>query len=190
MKQLSIMIFALAFLQGCAVGGKIQEFTTINQEINVSFDVGIGGEIYTSKREKSLPNAFGKADIFGRRTPSGMTSIVFAGIENDHVILFRRSIDIDSGATTMNSTPIVLPNTYTSTHSGTIGGSYYSGTTTTQGPSTVILPNSPSAQYFDKGAIPVLIPVNDLPISIPIEGNAINILDATTYKITVKISEN
>lgn len=177
------------FLQGCAVGGKVQEFTSIEQEVGSSFSVEIGEEIYTSKREKSLPNAFGKADIFGRRTPSGMTYVVYAGIENDQVVLFRRSVDIYTGATTMNSTPIVLPNTYTSSHSGNIGGTYYSGTTTTQGSPTVILPNSTAAQYFDKGAIPVLIPVKELPASITIESNEIKILDATPYRVTVLIKK-
>lgn len=189
MKYSPIIIVALTLLQGCAVGGQIRETASIQQEIGNDFEVGVGGEIYTSKREKNLPNAFGRADIFGRMTPSGMTSVVFAGIDNNSVVLFRRSIDIDSGATTMNSTPLIVPNTYTSTHSGNFGGTYYSGTTTTQAPSTVILPNSPAAQYFDKGAIPILIPLEDLPTSIPIEGNEIMILDASSYKVTVKILE-
>lgn len=190
MKRPLIVIAVLAFLQGCAVGGEIQESTSIQQQVGTQFDVGVGGEIYTSKREKNLPNAFGRADVFGRKTPSGMTSVVFAGIENNSVVLFRRSVDIDSGATTMNSTPLILPNTHTSTHSGNIGGAYYSGTSTTQGPSTVVLPNSPTAQYFDKGAIPIRVPLNDLPASIPIEGSQINILNASSHKITVMISKN
>lgn len=189
MKYLPIGITVLILLQGCAVGGKIQETTSIQQEVGKSFEVGVGEEIYTSKREKSLPNAFGRADIFGRMTPSGRTSVVFAGIENGSIVLFRRSIEIESGATTMNSTPLIVPNTYTSTHSGSIGGTYFSGTTTTQAPSTVILPNSPVTQYFEKGAIPIIIPLTDLPATIPIEGSQVKILDASSYKITVIISK-
>lgn len=189
MKYLPIIIAMLILLQGCAIGGKIQETTSIQQEVGINFDVGVGGEVYTSNREKNLPNAFGRADIFGRMTPSGKTSVVFAGIENGTVVLFRRSIDIHSGATTMNSTPLVVPSTYTSTHSGYIGGSYYSGVTTTQAPPIVIPPNSPVAQYFDKGSIPIIIPLKDLPVSIPIESSEVNILDASSYKITVKISK-
>lgn len=177
----------LSLLQGCAVGGKIEEYTRIQQPIGTKFDVGVGGEIYTARREKSLPNAFGKADVFGRTTPSGVTTVVFVGLENESLLLVRRSVDIESGATTMNSTPLVLHKSYKSTHAGNFGGVQYAGTTTTQAPPTVIMPNTPTAQHFDKGAIPIRVPLKDLPVSIHVDGGLIRILGADPYKVTVEI---
>jgi hypothetical protein len=34
-------------------------------------------------REKNLPNIVGKADIFGRKTPTGIETIQYLGVKDD-----------------------------------------------------------------------------------------------------------
>tara|TARA_B110000908_G_scaffold170149_1_gene228899 strand:- start:149 stop:721 length:573 start_codon:yes stop_codon:yes gene_type:complete len=190
MKNLRIIIISLmtTFLSGC-IGAEIKETTTLLKDTDVVFNVGIGGSIYTSDKKKNLPNLFGKADIFGRKTPSGKTEVIFAGIQDGHIILIRNSITIETGATTMNSTPIVKSNTTTSSYAGNVDGYNYSGRSTTQNAPTVIMPNTPAAQFFNEGSIPIFISLQDLPLSIIVEDSNVEIISATKYKLQAKITK-
>ena len=52
---------------------------------------------------ESLPNAFGKADIFGRKRDRGFVEIRYMGLANDGRAIFRRrTVDILSNETTMS----------------------------------------------------------------------------------------
>jgi hypothetical protein len=80
----------------------------------------VGDTVLRVSREKNLPNIAGKADIFGRTTPTGVETVQYLGVKDGRAIFRRRTVDVESGATTMNSTPLVIPNTTTTTHSGSV----------------------------------------------------------------------
>jgi hypothetical protein len=65
----------------------------------------------------------------------------------------RHSQFVETGATTMNSTPLVIANSATTTTSGNIDGVPYSGTSTTSLPPTVIPAHPPQAQTMDEGSL-------------------------------------
>ena len=114
---------------------------------------GIGDPVITISSEKSLPNAFGKADIFGRTTPTGMMVVQFAGVDGNKVRFIRRGYSIETGATTMNSTPLVIPNTQTSTMNGYVGNVPVSATSSTSGPPIVIPAQTPDAKVMPQAQV-------------------------------------
>src|SRR5262249_23098777 len=104
----------------------------------------VGDTVLRVSREKNLPNIIGKSDIFGRKTPTGVETVQYLGVRDGKAIFKRRTVNVETGATTMNSTPLVIPNTSTTTHSGSVNvygpGGYgygsYSRTSTTVGEPT------------------------------------------------------
>ncbi len=106
----------------------IQHTTQLSQPVDIKLTVGIGDLVISLSKEKNLPNAFGKADILGRKTLTGMTTVQYLGVRNNKAIFKRKSVVIETGATTMNSTPLIIPNSSTTTYSGRISGTRYSGT--------------------------------------------------------------
>lgn len=160
MKVIALLISTLIV---SACGGTIQHKTNVAQSIGQMRTAGVGDVVLKATTEKSLPNAFGKADVFGRTTPTGMTTVTYMGLREGKAIFRRNSIDIETNATTMNSTPIIVPNTTTTRHSGTIDGMAYSGRSTTTGASTVIPANTPQAQYMERGVTEIVIDTNSLP---------------------------
>src|SRR4051812_38761814 len=58
---------------------------------------------------EALPNAFGGADLFGRRRPAGRTVVQYLGIENGTAYFSRQSTSISSNETTMTRTPLLIP---------------------------------------------------------------------------------
>ena len=78
----SALALTLFLVLGCET---IEHKTDVKQQYNSPFTVGIGDPIYSANIEKNLPNAFGKADIFGRTTPTGIINVFFTGIEDEGV---------------------------------------------------------------------------------------------------------
>lgn len=89
--------------------------------------------ILRAEGRESLPNAFGNADLFGRTRPTGVSTVQFAGLRGDKILLLRSGVSIASDATTMNSTPSIVPTSSTSTISGTVGNSAFEARGTTSG---------------------------------------------------------
>src|SRR4029077_8394140 len=149
MKPLFAVILTL-LLSGCA---DVQERSHIvGGGTGTPLTASVGDTVLRVSREKNLPNIVGKSDIFGRKTPTGVDTVQYLGVRDGRAIFKRRSVNVETGATTMNSTALVVPNTSTTTHSGSVNvygsrGGYasgsYSGTSTTVGPPTVIPAHPP-----------------------------------------------
>jgi hypothetical protein len=143
MKSRFALILAL-LLCGCA---DVHERSHIvGGRTGTPLTASVGDTVLRVSREKNLPNIAGKADVFGRTTPTGGETVQYLGVKDGRAFFKRRTVDVETGATTMNSTPLVIPNTATTTHSGSVnvygpngyGHGSYSGTSTTVGPPTVI----------------------------------------------------
>lgn len=143
------VLFAMQ-LQACA---PVEHTSKVTQPVNQVLYAGIGDPIITINTEKSLPNAFGQADVFGRTTPTGMITVQYLGSEGTVARFVRRAVDINTGATTMNSSPIVIPNTQTTTTSGFVGTTPVTATSTTYAPPTVIPANPPQAQVLPQAEV-------------------------------------
>jgi hypothetical protein len=70
---------------------------------------------------EALLNAFGGADIFGRRRPAGRTVVQYLGIENGTIYFSRQSTSISSNETTMTRTPLLIPRGSQTIINGQIG---------------------------------------------------------------------
>src|SRR5437588_7040352 len=117
MKPLFALILVL-LLSACS---DVQERSRIvGARTGTQLTASVGDTVLRVSREKNLPNIAGKADIFGRTTPTGVEAVQYLGVKDGRAYFKRRTIDVETGATTMNSTAIVIPNTTTTTHSGTV----------------------------------------------------------------------
>ena len=66
------LILALAFaVVGCS---QIKDSHRVLQRTDVELVAGVGDTVIVMDTQESLPNAFGKADIFGRTRPTGRIS--------------------------------------------------------------------------------------------------------------------
>jgi hypothetical protein len=79
---------------------------------------------------EALPNAFGGADILGRRRPAGRILVQYLGIENGTVYFSRQSTSVSSNETTMTRTPLLIPGGSQTIINGQIGTQTFSGTAT------------------------------------------------------------
>ena len=84
-----------------------KESTKINRPENTEIYSSIGDVLVKVNLRESLPNLFGKPDIFGRKRDRGFVEIRFMGMTDDGRAVFRRrTVDIYSNETTMSRTPM------------------------------------------------------------------------------------
>ena len=192
-KYIAFFVFAF-LLMGC-VGATIQTSLEVHTPSETRITVGIGDLVYSSETRKSMPNAFGRADIFGRTTIAGRTTVVYAGIKDGRAFFQRKTVDIDSGETTMNSSgPIIIPNTNTSYHSGNVftssgGIGTYTGQSTTYAPPTIIpAPPKPQAKYIDRGVQLIFVDLKNLPQTFYVENKTVKVLKADPLKAEIILS--
>lgn len=176
----------LLLLMACA---SVQQTNRISQPLGTEIVAGVGDTVLNITKEKNLPNVFGKADLFGRTTPTGMTYVQYLGVHNNKAIFKRKSVFIETGATTMNSTPLLIQNSATTTHSGLVGSTMYSGSSTTALPPTIIPANPPEIKLLDQGAIEISVDLNKDNKQLFVEGTTINIIRADSSKLIYIILE-
>ena len=73
------LVFIL-FLAGCGSIEQSQRVNTGGSEVGGILLAGLGDTLLEIKKEESMPNAYGKADIFGRKRATGVTYLVYAGM--------------------------------------------------------------------------------------------------------------
>ena len=68
----------------------------------------VGGTIATIVKDRDLPNAFGRADMYGRTVDAGFTRIIYRGRDADGSVLVEQiNVDVQSNASTMTRAPVV-----------------------------------------------------------------------------------
>jgi hypothetical protein len=103
MKPPFVALLAL-LLCGCA---DVQERSHIvGGRTGTQLTASVGDTVLRVSREKNLPNVVGKADIFERTTPTGVETVQYVGTRDGRAFFKRRSVNVETGATTMNSTPL------------------------------------------------------------------------------------
>lgn len=123
------MVSILAVMVGaCSPVDKKVELSGINT--GTARMAGPGDTVMDFRVTKPLPNAFGQADIFGRTTSAGNVSVRYLGNQDGRAVFERSDISVESNATTMNQTPMMIPQTSETRVSGMIGSTPVSGNAT------------------------------------------------------------
>ena len=190
-----LILLACAYLCGCA---DVQERSHIvGGRTGTPLMASVGDTVLRVSREQNVPNIMGKSDIFGRTTPTGVETVQYLGTKDGRAFFKRRTVNMQTGATTMNSTPLVIPNTATTTHSGSVNvygsGGYghgsYSGTSTTVGPPTVIPAHPPEPMVMDEGSLLLSVDLSKKPAQLSVAGKTLTILQADNARLLYVLSE-
>jgi hypothetical protein len=190
-----LFLLACAYLCGCA---DVQERSHIvGGRTGTPLTASVGDTVLRVSREKNLPNIMGKADMFGRTTPTGVETVQYLGAKDGKAFFKRRTVNVETGATTMNSTPLVIPNTATTTHSGSVnvygsagyGHGSYSGTSTTMLPPTVIPARTPAPMVMDEGSLLLSVDLSRKPTQLSVAGKTITVIEADNARLLYVLSE-
>jgi hypothetical protein len=133
---------------------------------------GIGDTVLDLKQTQSLPNAFGKADIFGRTRDAGRVTVRFVGLDGNQAVFVRQDVLIQSNDTTLTQGPQVVPTYQSSTMSASVGAVPVSATSGTWGIGWV--PPADAYSYpMQTGQLQLAAPVGG---SVLIEGHRLTVL--------------
>ena len=89
-----------AILAGC---GTIENHEQLSQPTGKDLETYVGGLIFKVNRSRDLPNAFGRADLFGGKVFAGYTELRYQGVTDDgRVILRITELETHSTETTMS----------------------------------------------------------------------------------------
>jgi hypothetical protein len=186
------MIFCLYLsIAACA---SIEHTTKANQPVDQQLVSGVGDVVLRVSKQRNLENAFGKADIFGRKTNEGNSEIRFAGVEqNGEIVLYRHDVSIITNETTMSRT--LAFSTSTGSERSTLSGNYY-GTTNTGNLNATSQANYSSTTIAPAKDYHIVVPTGDIPIrvragenKVPIEGYIIEIIKATPVSLEYRITK-
>lgn len=181
---------SICALVACA---SISHTEFLRQPMDKALIAGPGDLVLRIDRERSLENAFGKADVFGRKTKEGFTELHFAGVEpNGEIVLFRKDVQIVTNETTMSRTPIT---TTTGTASTSMSGSatrlgnttQVRGTSTTNYTSTTLAPLSDFHVVVPSDAIAVRVGSDEK--RIPVGGFVVEIISASRNALEYRITK-
>jgi hypothetical protein len=78
MARLLTLVMCVA---SCAACSPVEKYQTLNEPVGVVRTAGIGDTVIRVNNQHDLPNVFGKADLFGRRSDIGFSEIRFGGID-------------------------------------------------------------------------------------------------------------
>lgn len=101
---MKIIIAALAAsmfaLTGCE---SIQTHEQLVQPVDTELEAYVGGVILKINRTRDLPNAMGKADLFGGKVYAGYTELRYRGVSEDSCLMLRvTEVETHSTETTMS----------------------------------------------------------------------------------------
>jgi hypothetical protein len=86
-------LFVGVFLLGC---GSLKHYETLQQPLNDVLRTYVGGTVLKVDREESLPNAFGGADIYGGRRPTGSVELKYLGLGDGTIKLRVLTTDVET----------------------------------------------------------------------------------------------
>jgi hypothetical protein len=187
MKKQIVSLLTLVIISGCTA---IKHTSSTEQPTDQLAIVGVGDVVLRVNKQRSLENAFGKADIFGRKTNEGFSELVFAGVEQSgEIVLYRKDVSIITNETTMSRSSVSTTTGYANTN---VTGNYYgngniSANATTNYSSTTLTP----ASDFH-----IIVPADTIPIRLsssenkfPMEGYVVEIIKATPNSLEYKITK-
>jgi hypothetical protein len=190
MKQTLIPLLAAALIAGCVT---IEHTSNTEQPIGQPTIVGVGDVVLRVNKQRNLENAFGKADIFGRKTNEGFSELRFAGVEKTgEVVLYRKDVRIITNETTMSRTPF---STTTGSANTNVTGSYY-GNANYGNVNANARTNYSSTTLTPASDFHIVVPAETIPIrlapgesKVPMEGYVVEIIKAAPSSLEYKITK-
>lgn len=174
----TFLVSALALTACSPVETKTALVTPASGQIR---SAGPGDVVMNFQSRRSLPNIVGKADLFGRTTDAGRTTVRYLGTRQ--AIFERSDILVESNATTMSETPLILPTTTNTNINGTVGGMPVSGTASST--SYRYIPPRGSSQYAT-AAQPIQLALG-AGQSVSIEGRLLRIVRVSPNGVEYRI---
>lgn len=165
---------------GCST---IEVYENLEQPTGSTLETHINGKIFKLKRTSDLPNAFGKADLWGGKVNRGYVELRYLGLADDGRLILRLTdVETESTETSMSRYGVGR-STYTGTYNPTGSGS---GTVTGSGiyippreGRTERLPPNTTEFLFDTRLNPLVI------------GNIeITFLDASRYDVKYRLRKH
>ena len=144
---ITLAVTALA-VAGCA---QVQQRQQLAEPIGLVMRTPVGGTIATIMKDRDLPNAFGRADIYGRTVDAGFTRLIYRGRNADGSVLVEQvNVDIQSNASTMTRAPVIYTGTQPAVASSRERGVAYgtSRTVSVASPADQVAMPLPSAAQF------------------------------------------
>ena len=93
------VIISVLALDGC---GQIEQRHVLDKQKDTEITSGVGDLILRVSVKESLPNIYGKADIFGRTRERGFSEIRYMGMAHEMLVFRRRDVDIFTNETTIS----------------------------------------------------------------------------------------
>ena len=163
----------------------MQQQSVVSTPVGQSLTAGVGDVVLRVEGRESMPNAFGRADLFGRTRPTGFTTIQYGGMQGGKIVLLREGVTTQSDATTMNTTPLIIPNQQQTVITGSVGQAPVAATATTTG-MTYIPPAGSTSVSTAQPTIPMVIDWRTNP-RVPAGGKMIVIEAATPTSLVYRI---
>jgi len=188
---LRVIMVALIFgaLSACA---SIEKSRLAEQPINQPLLAGKGDVVLKVNKQRDLKNAFGNADLFGRKTNEGFSELRFLGVEESGAIVFyRKDVRVMTNETTMSRSGV--SSTFGSSNT-TASGSYYgnenygtvSGRASTNYSSSTLSPTKDFHAVIPQGTIPIILKPGDTKVFM--EGYVLEVLDVSGGALKYTVS--
>lgn len=86
---------------GCAT---VEQQSSIDRPTNIQSFASVGDVVLRVNITEDLPNAFGRADVYGRTRDRGFSELRYVGLSpTGNPVFRRRDVDIQTNETTMNT---------------------------------------------------------------------------------------
>jgi len=146
-----LTIISFLIIASCTT---IQEYENLTQETGILLSTSVNGVIFKVQKEKDLPNAYGKKDIFGGMVDQGEKVLRFMGLnQNGNLVLRLSDVDIKSNENVFTRYNIAraplpsFPKTPVMTQGTMIGGNQpQNQVTTITNNNTVVITDAPEAR--------------------------------------------
>lgn len=188
--RIIVIALIIGVLSACA---SIEKSRLAEQLINQPLLAGMGDVVLKVNKQRDLENAFGNADVFGRKTNEGFSELRFVGIEKSGAIVFyRNDIRIMTNETTMSRSGV--SSTFGSANT-TASGRYYgnenygtvSGRASTNYSSSTLSPTSDFHALIPQGTTSIVLKPGDT--TVVMEGYVLEVLDVSSGALKYKISK-
>lgn len=178
------IVAVVAALAACT---PIMQYQKAEGALNVPLRAGPGDVVLRVSKARDLENAFGRADLYGRKTNEGFSELRFVGLDLDgSVLLYRKDVNIITNETTLSRTPIAQSfSSQSTTLNATANGPFISGNANTFGATTTFLPSQDFHAVVPSDGIPIRLAPGIR--SLPFEGQTVEILDATGTALSFRV---
>lgn len=152
--------------------------------------VPVGGALATIRKQKDLPNAFGNADIMGRKVDTGYVKLVYKGPGTDGGAMLQQiDVDVHSNASVYTRMPAV----YSASSTGSVVGDVVASGGMATG--TITGSSSASAMAMAPHAeTNIVMPPNVTTFTVPKgksltlpTGQTIEFLDVQSHQVSYRI---